>query len=86
MQLDGKGNGKSYNLMKQFDNIMRTTFGEKIELVSYYGPVQMCVFGLEYKYLPLSYTIKAECARGENVSTKYDISAGKVLSFCRCCK
>ncbi len=64
MQLDGKGNGTSYNLMKQFDNIMRTTFGEKVELVSYYGPVQMCVFGLEYKYLPLGYTIKAECERG----------------------
>lgn len=35
-----------------------------VALVSYYGPVQMCVFGLEYEYISRKYKIKAECERG----------------------
>lgn len=39
-------------------------FGQTVELKSYYGPVQMCVFGFEYTYLPKRYTIRIECERG----------------------
>lgn len=50
--------------MSQFDSIMNQTFGNDVVLLSYYGPVQMCVFGLEYEYIPGKYKIKAECERG----------------------
>lgn len=62
MKLEGVA--KNHQGMSQFDNIMNQTFGNDVALVSYYGPVQMCVFGLEYEYIPGKYKIKAECERG----------------------
>lgn len=55
---------KNHQGMSQFDSIMNQTFGNDVVLLSYYGPVQMCVFGLEYEYIPGKYKIKAECERG----------------------
>ena len=62
MKLEGAA--KNHQGMSQFDSIMNQTFGNDVALVSYYGPVQMCVFGLEYEYIPGKYKIKAECERG----------------------
>lgn len=50
--------------MRNIDRLMFKYFGKNIELVNYWGPVQMCVFCLEYRYLPLDYTIRIECERG----------------------
>ena len=62
MKLEGAT--KNHQGMSQFDSIMNQTFGNDVALLSYYGPVQMCVFGLEYEYIPGKYKIKAECERG----------------------
>ena len=62
MKLEGAT--KNHQGMSQFDSIMNQTFGNDVVLLSYYGPVQMCVFGLEYEYIPGKYKIKAECERG----------------------
>ena len=62
MKLEGAA--KNHQGMSQFDSIMNQTFGNDVALVSYYGPVHMCVFGLEYEYIPGKYKIKAECERG----------------------
>ena len=62
MKLEGAA--KNHQGMSQFDSIMNQTFGNAVALVSYYGPVQMCVFGLEYEYIPRKFKIKAECERG----------------------
>ena len=62
MKLEGAT--KNHQGMSQFDSIMNQTFGKDVVLLSYYGPVQMCVFGLEYEYIPGKYKIKAECERG----------------------
>ena len=62
MKLEGAA--KNHQGMSQFDSIMNQTFGNDVVLLSYYGPVQMCVFGLEYEYIPGKYKIKAECERG----------------------
>ncbi len=62
MQLEGAA--KEYRGMSRFHHIMNLTFGETAHLESYYGPVQMCVFGLEYEYTPKNYRIKVECERG----------------------
>ena len=62
MELEGAA--KNHQGMSQFDNIMNQTFGNDVVLLSYYGPVQMCVFGLEYEYIPRKFKIKAECERG----------------------
>lgn len=62
MELEGAA--KNHHGMSQFDCIMNQTFGNDVVLLSYYGPVQMCVFGLEYEYIPGKYKIKAECERG----------------------
>lgn len=62
MELEGAA--KNHQGMSQFDSIMNQTFGNNVVLLSYYGPVQMCVFGLEYEYIPGKYKIKAECERG----------------------
>lgn len=62
MQLEGKS--KEHKGMRRFDQVMRMKFGEDINLTSYYGPVQMCVFGLTYKYIPMNYMIEVECERG----------------------
>ncbi|MBP3468022.1 MAG: hypothetical protein J6K26_00695 [Lachnospiraceae bacterium] len=62
MELEGAA--KNHQGMSQFDSIMNQTFGNNVVLLSYYGLVQMCVFGLEYEYIPGKYKIKAECERG----------------------
>lgn len=58
--------GKSYEHlgMRNADQLMRKYFKDSIELVKYWGPVQMCVFYLEYEYLPSNYKIIIECERG----------------------
>lgn len=38
-----KGEAQKFPGMYIFDSIMRRTFGRSVKLVSYYGPVQMCV-------------------------------------------
>lgn len=40
-----KGEAQKFPGMYIFDSIMRRTFGRSVKMVSYYGPVQMCVFG-----------------------------------------
>lgn len=58
--------GQSYEHlgMRRIDKLMRDYFKDSIELVQYWGPVQMCVFYLEYEYFPLNYKIIIECERG----------------------
>ena len=58
-----KGEALKFPRMYIFDSIMRRTFGRSVKLVLYYGPVQMCVFGLEYEYKPKNYKFKVECER-----------------------
>ena len=62
MELDGES--AKHSGMRSVHYYINQIFGASAELISYYGPVQMCVFGLEYVYLPLKYTIKVECERG----------------------
>jgi len=54
----------SANSMRNCHKIMLDIFGDDVELVDYWGPVQMCVFYLEYKYSPDDYKIIMECERG----------------------
>ena len=65
MELEGKA--KNHAGMNSVQHTMNMVFGETVKLKSYYGPVQMCVFGLEYEYLPENYIIKLECERGFNI-------------------
>lgn len=62
MKLEGQS--KAHLGMNSADELMRVYFEEEIMLVNYWGPVQMCVFYLEYIYLPLNYKIVIECERG----------------------
>lgn len=55
---------KDEGAKQHFDTVMKEIFKEKITLVSEYGPVQMCVFGLTYLYPELQYKILVECERG----------------------
>lgn len=55
---------KAHLGMRSADKLMRDYFKDKINLVNYWGPVQMCVFYLEYVFLPLNYRIVIECERG----------------------
>lgn len=50
--------------LQRVDNLMKEVFGNTVQLVEYYGPVQMCVFGLTYIYLPTNEKIVFECERG----------------------
>ncbi len=50
--------------MKKSHEIMLNFFGNSVCLVKYWGPVQMCVFYLEYDYSPSCYKILIECERG----------------------
>lgn len=58
--------GQSYEYvgMRRIDQLMRDYFKDSIKLVKYWGPVQMCVFYLEYEYVPMNYKIIVECERG----------------------
>lgn len=62
MELEGKS--RDYPGMNRADQFMRKYFKDSIELVKYWGPVQMGVFYLEYDYIPLKYKIVIECERG----------------------
>lgn len=67
MELEGKAHDSPG--MNTADRFMRKYFRNSIELVKYWGPVQMCVFYLEYEYKPLHYKIRIECERGFIVIT-----------------
>ncbi len=64
MELILEEESTSGNSMKNCHRIMLETFGDDVELVEYWGPVQMCVFHLEYHYSPSDYKIIIECERG----------------------
>lgn len=53
MKLEGQS--KNHLGMRSADKLMRDHFKDTINLVNYWGPVQMCVFYLEYMYLPSKY-------------------------------
>lgn len=50
--------------MGVIDDRMTAAFGKDIKLTVCWGPVQMCVFRLEYDYRPLNYNVVFECERG----------------------
>lgn len=50
--------------MKNCHRIMMEIFGDEVKLLNHWGPVQMCVFELEYLYIPLGYKIVMVCERG----------------------
>lgn len=53
----GRGMIRTHELMRQY-------FDDTVSLVNYWGPVQMCVFYIEYEYLPKGYKIIGDCERG----------------------
>lgn len=62
--MEFEGRATNHSGMKCVHDYMNQIFGETVELISYYGPVQMCVFWFEYMYLPQNYKIRVECERG----------------------
>lgn len=64
MELIIEGDSKATRGMKMAHETMLDFFGETICLAKYWGPVQMCVFYLEYDYSPSRYKIIIECERG----------------------
>lgn len=64
MELIIKDNSKATSGMRKAHETMLNLFGEIVCLVKYWGPVQMCVFYLEYEYMPNCYKIIIECERG----------------------
>ncbi len=50
--------------MKHCHKTMIKTFKNTVVLTKYWGPVQMCVYYLEYDYMPKNYKIILECERG----------------------
>ena len=50
MELEGAA--ENHHGMSLLDSIMNQTFGNNAILLSYYGPVQMCVFRLVSEYIP----------------------------------
>ncbi len=64
MKLILEGESLTVRAMKQCHKIMLDFFGEKVELVKYWGPVQMGVFYLEYYYSERDYRIIMESERG----------------------
>ena len=50
--------------LQRVDNLMTYRFGDRIKLLETYGPVQMCVFGLTYKFVEKDWLIIFECERG----------------------
>ncbi len=64
MELIIEGNSRAISGMKLSHKIMLDFFGDTVCLVKYWGPVQMCVFYLEYDYSPSCYKIIIECERG----------------------
>ncbi len=50
--------------MQYINDTMKRIFKDTVVLENYWGPVQMCVFNLEYHYLPKNYIITFECERG----------------------
>jgi hypothetical protein len=64
MELIIEGDSRAISGMKLSHKIMLDFFGDTVCLVKYWGPVQMCVFYLEYDYSPSCYKIIIECERG----------------------
>lgn len=64
MELSIKDNTKSSISMRFCNQIMFEVFQDSIELKEYFGPVQMGVFNLEYKYLTNDYKIIIDSGRG----------------------
>lgn len=64
MNLSFMGKGKSRGGMELCQEMMHAYFKDTIVLVKHWGPVQMCVFYLEYDYLINNYKIILECERG----------------------
>lgn len=64
MELIIKGESIDNHGMKLSHKLMLDFFEDTVCLVSYWGPVQMCVFYLEYDYSPSCYKIIIECERG----------------------
>lgn len=50
--------------MGVIDDMMNMHFGKDVKLVKCGGPVQMCVFNMEYIYLPDESRITFDCERG----------------------
>lgn len=64
MELILEGQSSANYGMKLCHKIMLEFFQDSVCLVKYWGPVQMCVFYLEYDYYPSCYKIILECERG----------------------
>jgi hypothetical protein len=64
MELIIEGESKANRGMKMSHDTLLDIFGDTVTLVKYWGPVQMCVFYLEYDYTPNQYKIIIECERG----------------------
>ena len=64
MELIIEDNSKAASGMKKAHETMLDFFGEMVCLVKYWGPVQMCVFYLEYELSSFGYKIIIECERG----------------------
>jgi hypothetical protein len=64
MELILDGNSRATQGMRFIHKTMLQYFDDKISLVNCYGPVQMCVFFLEYDYTPKGYKILIDCERG----------------------
>lgn len=62
MKLEGKS--KKHEGMRLIDYYMESAFHSDIELVSYWGPEQMCCFEMNYLHIPTGYKIKFDCERG----------------------
>ena len=60
--------------MGMIDRLMKEYFGDSVKLVSCGGPFQMCVFGMDYLYLPKDYKITFECERSVIVVMVHDKS------------
>lgn len=64
MELIIEGESKANHGMKISHKLMLEFFEDTVCLGKYWGPVQMCVFYLEYDYSPSCYKIILECERG----------------------
>lgn len=64
MELIIKGESIANHGMKLSHKLMLEFFKDTVCLVSYWGPIQMSIFYLEYDYSPSCYKIIIECERG----------------------
>ena len=64
MELMLDGDNRMNRGMRTCHEMMIKNFKNTVTLVKYWGPVQMCVFYLEYEYSKKPYKIILECERG----------------------